>query len=194
MAEIGTPAGSSHLGSIEGHCSAGAVKRAFGWAAGEPDSGVQSLPFQSMRWAGVSGVMPSHHTSPSSVLATLVKIELACSEAMALGLVSSPVPGATPKKPASGLMAYSRPSSPNFIQAMSSPMVSHVQPGRVGMSMAMLVLPQAEGKAPATYFFSPAGLVMPTMSMCSAIQPWSRAMVEAMRRAKHFLPRRALPP
>src|SRR6478735_2303721 len=87
MAEIGTPAGSSHLGSMDGHCSAGAVKRALGWAAGEPDSGVHSLPFQSMRWAGVSGVMPSHHTSPSSVLATLVKILLACSEAMALGLV-----------------------------------------------------------------------------------------------------------
>jgi len=30
--------------------------------------------------------------------------------------------------------------------------------------------------------------------MCSAIQPWSRAMVLAMRRAKHFLPSRALPP
>ena len=30
--------------------------------------------------------------------------------------------------------------------------------------------------------------------MCSAIQPWSRAMVLAMRSAKHFLPRSALPP
>ena len=34
----------------------------------------------------------------------------------------------------------------------------------------------------------------PTMSMCSAIQPSSRAMLEAMRRAKHFLPSSALPP
>ena len=49
--------------------------------------------------------MPSHHTSPSSVRATLVKIVLPHSVFMALGLVSSPVPGATPKKPASGLMA-----------------------------------------------------------------------------------------
>ena len=62
------------------------------------------------------------------------------------------------------------------------------------MSMAMLVLPQADGKAAATYFFSPSGEVRPRMSMCSAIQPSSRAMVEAMRRAKHFLPSRALPP
>ena len=30
--------------------------------------------------------------------------------------------------------------------------------------------------------------------MCSAIQPWSRAMVLAMRSAKHFLPSSALPP
>ncbi len=30
--------------------------------------------------------------------------------------------------------------------------------------------------------------------MCSAIHPWSRAMVLAMRSAKHFFPRRAFPP
>ena len=30
--------------------------------------------------------------------------------------------------------------------------------------------------------------------MCSASQPWSRAIVDAMRSAKHFLPRSALPP
>ncbi len=81
------------------------VKRAFGWAAGVPDSGVQSLPFQSVRCAGVSSVMPSHQTSPSSVSATLVKTELPQSVFIALALVCSPVPGATPKKPASGLIA-----------------------------------------------------------------------------------------
>ena len=30
--------------------------------------------------------------------------------------------------------------------------------------------------------------------MCSAIQPSSRAIAEAIRSAKHFLPSRALPP
>ena len=60
--------------------------------------------------------------------------------------------------------------------------------------MAMLVLPQADGNAAATYFFSPFGGVTPTMSMCSASHPSSRAIVEAMRNAKHFLPSRALPP
>ena len=41
--------------------------------------------------------MPSHHTSPSSVSATLVKMVLARMVSMALALVSNDVPGATPK-------------------------------------------------------------------------------------------------
>src|SRR3954465_4152124 len=194
MAEIGTPFGSSHSGAIDGHCAAGAVNRELGWAAGTPEAGVQSLPFQSTRWAGGSGVSPSHHTSPSSVLATLVKMQLPQSVFNAFGLVFSPVPGATPKKPASGLMAYKRPSSPNFIQAMSSPTVSTFQPGRVGTSIARLVLPQAEGKAPVMYLTLPSGEVSLRISMCSASHPSSRAIAEAIRSAKHFLPSRALPP
>ncbi len=62
------------------------------------------------------------------------------------------------------------------------------------MSMARLVLPQAEGKAPVTYLVSPAGEVSLRMSMCSASQLSSRAITDAMRRAKHFLPSSALPP
>ena len=94
--------------------------------------------------------MPSHQTSPSSVSATLVNIELPMSIVrIALGLVFSLVPGATPKKPYSGLTAQSRPSSPIRIQAMSSPSVSTFQPGMLGASMARLVLPQALGKAAA---------------------------------------------
>ena len=58
-------------------------------------------------FAGTSFVMPSHHTSFSSVIATLVKIVLAEHAAIAIGFVSSPVPGATPKKPFSGLIAWS---------------------------------------------------------------------------------------
>ena len=71
---------------------------------------------------------------------------------MAFGFVFSPVPGATPKNPASGLIACRRPSGPNFIQAMSSPIVSTFQPGRVGISIARFVLPHADGNAPVTYF------------------------------------------
>ena len=48
--------------------------------------------------------------------------------ASALAFDLAEVPGATPKKPASGLMAYSRPSAPGRIQQMSSPMVQTFQP------------------------------------------------------------------
>src|SRR6204780_2342709 len=157
MAEIGTPAGPFHSGAMIGHWSAGVVNRAFGCAAGSGLSGVQSRPFQSIRCAGGSSVRPSHHTSPSSVSATLVKMLLAYMAAIALALVFMPVPGATPKNPASGLIAYSRPSGPNRIQAMSSPMVSAVHPGMVGCSMARFVLPHADGKAAAIYRGDPAG-------------------------------------
>src|SRR5579863_7739044 len=98
---IGTPFGSSQAGSIVGHCDAGAVKRALGCAAFAPVeaaiSGVQRLPCQSMHSAGGSSVMPSHQTPPSGVSATLVKMEFFASVFMALGLVLSDVPGATPK-------------------------------------------------------------------------------------------------
>ena len=194
IASIGTPSGSSHSGAIDGHWSAGVVKRAFGWAAGWSASGVQSLPCQSIACAGGSPVSPSHHTSPSSVRAQLVKIEFLPIVSIAFGLVSAPVPGATPKKPASGLTAYSRPSSPNFIHAMSSPIVSTFQSGSVGISIARFVLPQALGNAPVMYFTSPSGEVSLRISMCSAIQPSSWAMTEAIRSAKHFLPSSALPP
>ena len=83
---------------------------------------------------------------------------------------------------------------PNFIHAMSSPIVSTFQPGTVGTSIARFVLPQADGKAPVTYRTSPSGLVSLRMSMCSASQPSSRAWTDAMRSAWHFLPSSALPP
>src|SRR2546428_4583409 len=94
-----------HSGSSEGHCVAATVKRALGCAALRPQSGVHDRPCQSMRCGGGSRVMPSHHTSPSSVSATLVKITLALRVSMALGFDSYDVPGATPKYPASGFIA-----------------------------------------------------------------------------------------
>ena len=77
---------------------------------------------------------------------------------------------------------------------MSSPTVSTPHPGRVGTSIARFVFPHADGKAPVTYLTSPSGEVSLRISMCSAIQPSSRAIAEAIRSAKHFLPSRALPP
>src|SRR5688500_9748267 len=99
-ASMGTPAVSSHAGSHDGLLIAATVKRAFGCAALAPVSlaicGVQSLPCQSMACAGGS-LMPSHHTSPSSVSATLVKMTFLSRLAMQFGLVCVLVPGATPK-------------------------------------------------------------------------------------------------
>ena len=122
--------------------------------------------------------------SPSSVSATLVNTELPLLMVrIALGLVCSLVPGATPKNPNSGLTAHRRPSSPMRIQAMSSPIDSTFQPGMVGASMARLVLPQALGNAAATYLVTFCGEVSLRISMCSASQPSSRAITLAMRRA-----------
>ena len=104
-ASIGTPAGSSHSGAITGHCPAGVGEarvrvRGRRLRAGRP---VVAVPVDQVRRR--LGVMPSHQTSPSSVSAQLVKIEFAATVAIAFGFVSSPVPGATPKKPSSGLIA-----------------------------------------------------------------------------------------
>src|SRR5699024_9123990 len=102
--------------------------------------------------AGGSSVIPSHQTPPSGVRATLVKMELVARAIIALGFVFDEVPGATPKNPASGLMARRRPSASGLIQAMSSPTVHTFQPSKPagGISMAKLVLPQALGKAAVT--------------------------------------------
>ena len=77
---------------------------------------------------------------------------------------------------------------------MSSPTVSTFQSSIAGISIARLVLPHALGNAPVTYLTSPSGEVSLRISMCSAIQPSSRAITEAIRSAKHFLPSSALPP
>src|SRR6266550_2129302 len=156
IALIGTPSGSSHAGSMVGHCEAGAVKRELGCAAVPPASlpirGVQVWPRQSRHSAGGSSVMPSHHTPPSGVRATLVKMVLLESVAIALGLVFCDVPGATPKNPASGLMARRQPSASGLIHAMSSPTVQIFQSSSPlgGTIIAKLVLPQALGNAAAT--------------------------------------------
>src|SRR5690606_20755350 len=155
MALIGTPSGDSQSGSMIGHWDAGAVNREFGCAAFAPVSsaisGVHRLPRQSRHSAGGSSVMPSHQTPPSGVSATLVKIALRRMVAIALGLVFSDVPGATPKTPASGLIARSWPEASGLSQAMSSPTIVTFQSSRPsgGTSIARFVLPLALGKAAA---------------------------------------------
>ena len=124
MAERGTPCGSSHLADMLGHCRAATVKRALGCAALPVRS--QGPPCQSSRSAGGVLSLPSHQGIPSGVTATFVKIASRAMVAIAIGLVSRLVPGTTPKNPASGFTAHSRPSSPGRSQAMSSPTVRTV--------------------------------------------------------------------
>src|SRR5947207_8006890 len=132
IALIGTPFGFSQSGSMVGHCAAGAVNRAFGCAALAPVSfaicGVHLFPCQSRHSAGGSSVMPSHHTPPSGVRATFVKIEFRDRVAMAVGFVLLLVPAATPKNPASGLMARRLPFPSGWSHAMSSPTVVTFHP------------------------------------------------------------------
>src|ERR1700687_1539954 len=150
-AEIGTPCGSLNFGERDGHCDAGAVKREFGCAAFSGEPFCHGRPRQSVRRSGTSPSMPSHHGQPSSVTATFVKIVFLRIVAMAFGFVFVDVPGATPKKPASGLMAHKRPSGPTRSQAMSSPTVHTFHPfcHGGGTRRARLVLPHALGKAAA---------------------------------------------
>src|SRR5207249_7011425 len=101
--EIGTPCGSSQFGATEGHWCTGTVKREFGCAASVP--GLHGRPCQSTRPAGGWGVSPSHHGSPEGVSATLVKIVLLLTMAVALGFVFGLVLGATPKNPFAGWLA-----------------------------------------------------------------------------------------
>ena len=96
--------------------------------------------------------LPSHHGMPSGVTATFVKMVSWLMVAMALGLVSGPVPGITPKNPASGLTAHSRPSGPGRSHAMSSPTVRTLYPRRSSGDtiIARFVLPHADGNAAPT--------------------------------------------
>src|SRR5438874_2648108 len=103
-AEMGTPSGASHWGEMLGDCLAGTVKRAFGCAAG-PLEESQVSPFQLVSPEGGSLPIPSHQGSRFPVMATLVNKVFLRRAPMTLGLVNMPVPGATPKNPASGLMA-----------------------------------------------------------------------------------------
>src|SRR6202046_593344 len=123
IAEMGMPSGSSQWAEIDGDCLAATVYREFGCAAG-PIPGFQFSPFQLIRLSSGRPLMPSHQGSREvAVMATFVKIASCWRAVLTFGLVFALVPGATPKKPASGLMARKEPSDAMCIQAMSSPTV-----------------------------------------------------------------------
>src|SRR5476649_2453723 len=87
IAESGMPSGFCQSGSITGHCDAGAVKREFGCAPFFPLAGVHALPSQSIPFAGAGTPMPSHHTLPSGVRTTFVKMVFFAHDVSAWGFV-----------------------------------------------------------------------------------------------------------
>ena len=124
IAEMGTPLGLLNSEEMQGQLTAGAVNRELGCAPLEPSVQSHFSPFQLSAFLGGFLSRPSHQTVLSSRLwTTLVKIVFFWVEISALGLDFMLVPGATPKKPFSGLIAHRRPSGPMRSQAMSSPTV-----------------------------------------------------------------------
>ena len=109
------PKRNASIGHAGGVLPLGRDRRALGGRGGEARVRVRggllgagrpvlAVPVDQVRRAARS-VIPSHHTSPSSVRAQLVKIEFARTWRSRSGSCRAPVPGATPKKPASGLTA-----------------------------------------------------------------------------------------
>src|SRR5678815_272215 len=95
IALIGTPSGSLACLLSTGLLVIGAVKRELGWAAFSVERFFQGRPCQSVSSSGTSPSIPSHHTSPSLVMATLVKMVSLAMVFIALGLEAKLVPGAT---------------------------------------------------------------------------------------------------
>src|ERR1700735_1414181 len=123
IAEMGMPSGSSQCAEIDGDCFAATVYRELGCAAG-PILGFQASPLQLISSSCGTPLMPSHQGSRDvAVMATFVKIASCCNAVLTFGFVFAFVPGATPKKPASGLTARNEPSDAMCIQAISSPTV-----------------------------------------------------------------------
>ena len=148
MAEIGTPAGSSHSGAMAGSCDAGAVNRAFGCAAGVPESGVQDWPFQSVRCAG--GVVGHAFPPDVPVVGQRGVGEDAVAGQRQHGVEVGLVVGAG-RHAEEPVLRVDGPEPAVRAELHPADVVTDrldLPSGRVGTSMARLVLPQADGNAP----------------------------------------------
>ena len=166
MAEMGTPWGFSNSGADAGAvlCRSGEAGVGVGSLGPSAVSGLQGSPFQFR--ACVGGILvqasPTTRCCRPGSCTTLVKMVPFLVDARALGLDFALVPGATPKKPFSGLMAHRRPSAPvthpgDIVAHAPAPCSPSSDSPRAESSMARLVLPQAEGKAAVIYRTSPWG-------------------------------------
>ena len=160
-------------------CSSGE----FGWRGQlAVDSGVQSCFFQSVRCAGGSP-MPSHQMSPSSVSATLVKIELPLAMVrIAFGLVWKSVPGRDAEEAVLGVdrvePAVLADADPGDVVADRLDLPA--RQGRLEHGQVRLAAGRRERRGDVVTTCC-SGEVSLAISMCSASQPSSRAFTEAMR-------------
>src|SRR6202158_3100811 len=95
IAEIGTPLGSSECADHPGLWGIGVLKRLFGAAPLHTEVFLHARPCQSSSPSGAGRSIPSHQTSPSGVIATLVKIVSCSTIFIALRFDFALVPGAT---------------------------------------------------------------------------------------------------
>ena len=141
--------------------------------------GSQSLPFQSMAVGGRA--MPSHTCVVRE--AQLVKMVFSFSVSMADGFAYD-VPGATPKNPASGLMAAACRRD-----RFSSRRCRHPAFGFSQVRWIIAGWSRKRRESAADVVLLALVLVSLKMSMCSAIQPSLLAMVGRCG-YKHFFPKR----
>ena len=201
MAEMGTPSGSSQSGSMVGHCAAGAVKRPLGCAALAPVSlaicGVQRLPRQSMQ---LGGRLVGHAFPPDVAVGgerDVGEDGVAGERGHGVGIGLGVGAGGDAEEAGFGVdgaePAVGVGLDPGDVVADGPDLPAFEACGRDQHGEVGLAAGAGEGGGDVG-LLARRGISTPRMSMCSAIQPSSRAMLEAMRRAKHFLPSSALPP
>ena len=156
MAEMGTPSGSSQSGSMDGHwrCGRGeaAVGMRGGLAGGFADLGGPAFAAPVEAFGGRLG---GHALPPDAAVGgegDVGEDGVARESGHGVGVGGGGGAGGDAEEAGLGVDGAELALASGLIQAMSSPTVQTFQPSKPagGMSMAKLVLPQAEGKAAAT--------------------------------------------
>ena len=161
-------------------------------AARVPIAGAR--PCQSSVPSGGSSPMPSHHGVPSGASPTLVKIASRLSGAHRVGVGLAVGAGSDAEHARFGVDG---PQPAVAADVHPGDVVAHRLDRVAGQARdehreVGLAAPARKGRREVRR--APRGSVMPTMSMCSASHPSSRACTLASRKAWHFLASSALPP
>ena len=192
------PRDSSNSGDSVAHSVAGVVKRLLGCAAFSVDAGVHGLPLPVERLGRRRIVVPF---PPRRAVAAAARRWCRSCCAGPCRWPSGSSGGSCRARRRRSRPRGSPPTGgrrgPARSQAMSSPTVQAFQPGidAGGTSIARFVLPQARGKRAGDVVLASVRRLRARGSACARpASPRSRASQLAMRSARHFLPRSALPP